>query len=88
MLKFFAQQSKGSLILKPVSQGFVFCRIKSEREPLAGSAQRFSSIAATLLCLPTEKLGPKTNKAKKSVKDKQVHKTKKKHEMQGYALSA
>lgn len=78
MLKFFAQQRKGSLILKPVSQGFVFCRIKSEQEPLAGNAERFSSVTATLLCLPTEKPGPKTNKAKKTVKDKQVGKTKKK----------
>lgn len=78
MLKFFAQQSKGSLILKPVSRGFVFRRIKSEQEPLAGNAERFSSVTATLLCLPTEKLRPKTNKAKKTVKDKQVDKTKKK----------
>lgn len=57
--------------------GFLFCRTKSEQEPLAGNTQRFSSIAATPLCLPTEKLEPKTNKAKKSVKDKQVDKTKK-----------
>lgn len=63
------------------------CTIEFEKEPLAGNTQRFSSIAATLLYLPTEKLGPKTNKAKQSVKDKQVDKTKM-HEMQGYALSA
>lgn len=87
ILKFFAHESKGRLILKPVSWGFVVCRIEFEKEPLAGNTQRFSSIAATLLYLPTEKLEPKTNKAKKSVKDKQVYKTKK-HEMQGYALSA
>lgn len=78
MLKFLALQSKGSLILKPVSWGFVFCGIKSEQEPLAGNAQRFSYIEAMLLCLPTEKLEPKTNKAEKSVKDKQVDKTEKK----------
>lgn len=77
MLKFLALQSKGSLILKPVSWGFVFCGIKSEQKPLAGNAQRFSYIEATLLCLPTEKLEPKTNKAEKSVKDKQVDKTEK-----------
>lgn len=80
MLKFFAQQSKGSLILKPVSWGFVLCRIKAEQEPLAGNTQRFSSIAVTPLRLPTEKLGPKMNEAKRSIKDKQVDMTKKKHE--------
>lgn len=79
MLKFLALQSKGSLILKPVSWGFVFCGIKSEQESLAGSTQRFSYIEAMLLCLPTEKLEPKTNKAEKSVKDKQVDKTEKKY---------
>lgn len=76
-MKFLALQSKGSLILKPVSWGFVFCGIESEQEPLAGKAQRFSYIEAMLLCLPTEKLEPKTNKAEKSVKDKQVEKTEK-----------
>lgn len=77
MLKFLALQSKGSFILKPVSWGFVFCGIKSEQESLAGSTQRFSYIEAMLLCLPTEELEPKTNKAEKSVKDKQVDKTEK-----------
>lgn len=64
MVKFFAQQSKGSLILKPVSRGFVLCRIKSEQEPLAGNTKRFSSIVATPLCLPTEKLGQRWTKQK------------------------
>lgn len=77
MLKLLALQSKGSVILKPVSWEFVFCGIKSEQEPLAGSTQRFSYIEAMLLCLSTEKLEPKTNKAEKRVKDKQVDKTEK-----------
>lgn len=38
---------------------------------------KVSYIEAVLLCLPTEKLEPKTNKAEKSVKDKQVDKAEK-----------
>lgn len=82
MLKFLAQQREGSVILKAVSWGFVFCRITFEQDPLAGNTQRFSSIVATPFCLPTEELEPKMNKAKKSVKDKQVNKTKKKPQQQ------
>lgn len=77
MLKFLVLQSKGSVILKPVSWGFVFCGIESEQEPLAGNTQRFSYTEAMQLCLPAEKLEPKTNKAEKNVKDKQVDKTEK-----------
>lgn len=55
----------------------MFCGTESEQEPLAGNTQRFSYSEATLLCLPAEQLEPKTNKAEKSVKDKQVDKTEK-----------
>lgn len=88
MLKFLALQSKGSLILKPVSWGFVFCGIKSEQEPLAGSTQRFPILKLCCFVSQQRNWSQRQTKQKRALKTNRWIRLKKTQEMQGYVLCA
>lgn len=65
MVMFFAQGRECSLILDPVSLGFVFCRQKYGTRALCYQHTKIFNCCSTSLFPQREKLGPKTIKAKK-----------------------
>lgn len=82
MVMFFAQGRECSLILDPVSLGFVFCRQKSGTRALCYQHTKIFNCCSTSLFLKEKSWGQRQSKPKNpnrnNIKDKQVYQAKEK----------